>query len=106
MGLAGAARLNCLKLLPAMPGGGVVSREWALQLSTQHRNLVGIWASEPLCRRRIPKNIYCRVTSAIYEQGGAPGSLNAAAFVYLWRPGVGYIETISAADKASRSIWR
>jgi hypothetical protein len=73
MGLAGPDRLICLQMLPGLPEGSAVTREWALQLSAQHKNLVGIWASAPLCRRRLPMGTYCRITSAIFEEGEETG---------------------------------
>ena len=103
-GHVGAQRLVCLSMSRAK-GAGQTIRTWNWGLGgPPHGDLVGLFLSPALAAQTLEAGQHFTVAAALKGNAppGQPGESYLRAFAYLWRPGQGWVATVSAADASSR----
>jgi len=104
-GHVGAQRLVCLTMSSAK-GAAQVERTWNSGVSgPAHYDLVGLFLSPALAGQTLGLGQRFTVAAALkgFAAPGGPGQYYLRAFAYLWRPGTGWVATLSAADSGVRS---
>jgi hypothetical protein len=104
-GHVGAQRLVCLTMSSAK-GAGQIQRTWNYGTGGPvHYDLVGLFLSPALVAQTLEAGQRFTVAAGLKGNAapGTPGQYYLRAFAYLWRPGVGWVATVSASDAASRA---
>lgn len=68
--------------------------------NTEHHDWIGSWISDPLVAQVIPRNTAVRMAGSVDLLVSDPSDIDAKihGFVYLWRPGVGFVACLSQDD--------
>jgi len=103
-GHVGSQRLFCLSM-SHVKGGGQTRRSWSWGVGgAAHYDLVALFLSPALVAQTLEAGQHLTLAAALQGVAapGQPGEFHLRAFAYLWRPGVGWVATLSAADAASQ----
>jgi len=101
----GAQRLICLTM-SLDKGGSAGRRAWdEAQGAASHRDFVGMWISPALASQTLGAGQTFSLAYTLGEDGPTDGHCYPRSFVYLWRPGMGWVATLCAASAASRDTW-
>jgi hypothetical protein len=105
LGHVGAQRFSCLTMSRSK-GIAQVQRTWYFEPGgAPHYDLVGLFLSPALVRQSLDAGRRFTIAAAIkgVAPPGEPGEYYLRAFAYLWRPGTGWVATVSAGDPNMRT---